>query len=192
MLQHLGCEVLVARNDAVSVAEVRAMQPAAIVLSPGPCTPREAGCSLDLVRCFGNRWPILGVCLGHQAIAAAYGGPIVRTEPVHGRASAIYHDGRGIFEGVPSPFQACRYHSLAADRAALPAQLEVCGETEHGLIMAVRHRQYRVAGVQFHPESILTQYGYTILANFLRWGGIACGGTLPSVDDELTSKDKAQ
>jgi anthranilate synthase/aminodeoxychorismate synthase-like glutamine amidotransferase len=182
--RRLGCEVVVARNDAITLADVHALAPRAVVISPGPCTPREAGCSVELIRTFGARLPILGVCLGHQAIAVAYGGTVVRSAPVHGRTTAVYHGGAGMFADVPSPFDVCRYHSLVADPTTLPSELEVIAETRCGLVMAVRHREYAVVGVQFHPESVLTQYGYLLLANFLRQNGIACREPLPSVEEE--------
>jgi len=172
-LSRLGQETVVLRNDAVTVAEVRAKRPDAIILSPGPCSPTEAGCSLAVVRELYREVPILGVCLGHQAIAAALGGAIVRAaEPRHGRASTVNHDGTGIFAGLPPRFAVGRYHSLIVAEAGLPRELQITARTEDGVIMALAHRDYPVAGVQFHPESILTEYGYEILANFLRLAGI--------------------
>ena len=169
----LGQPTQVVRNDAVDAEGVAALRPAAIVLSPGPCTPREAGCSLEVVRRLHREIPILGVCLGHQAIAAALGGRVIRAaEPVHGRASTILHDGRGIFAGLPERFAACRYHSLLVEEASLPDELEVSARTPEGLIMALRHRELPVVGVQFHPESILTDVGYDLLKNFLRLANV--------------------
>jgi anthranilate synthase/aminodeoxychorismate synthase-like glutamine amidotransferase len=167
-LRELGAEVVVRRNDAVSVEEVRRLAPGKIVLSPGPCTPAEAGICCDLIRALGAATPILGVCLGHQCIGAAYGGRIVRADRLmHGKTSPIRHDGRGLFAGLPNPFEATRYHSLLIERASLPACLEISADTAEGEIMGVRHRAHPVAGVQFHPESILTQAGKALLQNFL-------------------------
>jgi len=180
----LGCDVRVARNDTLSVAEVERLGPQAIVISPGPCTPREAGCSMQMVSRFHDRLPILGICLGHQAIITALGGRLVRCEPMHGRTSLVCHDGRGVFEGVPNPMQACRYHSLAADPSSLPNDVQVCGESD-GVIMAIRHRRFPVVGVQFHPEAVLTEFGYPLLANFLRLARIDWRQALPTMDDEL-------
>jgi anthranilate synthase component 2 len=167
-LGELGAEVNVYRNDAVTVAEIAAWQPAHIVISPGPCTPNEAGISVAAVREFAGRIPILGVCLGHQAIGQAFGGRIVRAQRVmHGKLSAVAHDGRGVFAGLPSPLTVTRYHSLAIERATLPACLEVSATSEDGEIMGVRHRELAVEGVQFHPEAILTEHGLALLRNFL-------------------------
>lgn len=170
--RRLGEQTCVVRNDATDVAAVRAMQPDAVVLSPGPCTPTEAGCSMELVRALAGQIPVLGVCLGHQAIAAALGGRIVRAPTaMHGRVSAIQHDEQGIFEGVPNPVSVCRYHSLIVDESSLPEELEVTARTDEGIVMALRHRHVLVVGVQFHPEAILTQHGFRMLANFLRMAG---------------------
>ena len=164
----LGAEVTVLRNDAIDLAGVRALQPARIVISPGPCAPAQAGVSLQLIRSFAGVVPILGVCLGHQAIGEAFGGEVVRArQVVHGKASAIRHDGRGIFAGMAQNFAAARYHSLAVARASLPDCLEVSAQTEDGEIMGLRHRSLAVEGVQFHPESVLTEAGHQLLANFL-------------------------
>ncbi len=181
----LGCAVRIVRNDAISVRDIKDMAPEAIVLSPGPCTPDQAGCSIEIVRDLHRVVPILGVCLGHQTIIAALGGPIVRCPPMHGRVSSVHHDEQGIFAGVPNPFQACRYHSLAADRDQLPEPLRVSGETDNGMVMAVRHQDYPVIGLQFHPEAILTQFGYDLLANFLRLAEIQQVASQPRIDDEL-------
>jgi anthranilate synthase/aminodeoxychorismate synthase-like glutamine amidotransferase len=167
-LGELGAEVDVRRNDAITLDEVAALRPDGVVISPGPCTPREAGISVPLIGRFAGDIPILGVCLGHQAIAAAFGGPIVRARRImHGKTSPIHHDGRGLFAGVALPFEATRYHSLVIDPRALPPVLERAAWTADDEIMGVRHRTLFVEGVQFHPESILTLEGKRILANFL-------------------------
>ncbi len=166
--RRLGQETVVHRNDAIDVGAVRAMQPQAIVLSPGPCTPNETGCCLDVVRELHAELPILGVCLGHQAIAAALGGSVVRaTEPMHGRASDIHHDGQDLFAGLPNPLRGCRYHSLVVDESSLPSCLRVSARTADGIVMAIQHRELPVVGLQFHPESILTNGGDALLAGFL-------------------------
>jgi len=167
-LGELGADPLVFRNDAVTVEEIARYAPSHIVISPGPCTPLEAGVSNDVIRRLGGAIPILGVCLGHQAIGHVYGGHIVRARrPMHGKTSLIYHDGSGVFRGVPSPFRATRYHSLVIARDSLPACLQITAETSEGEIMGVRHRQLPIEGVQFHPEAILTEHGHQILRNFL-------------------------
>jgi len=167
-LGELGAAVKVVRNDAMSVDEIDALHPQRIVISPGPCTPNEAGVSVELVRRFAGQVPILGVCLGHQAIGQAFGGRVVRAERVmHGKLSSIVHDGRGVFADVPSPFNATRYHSLAIERATLPPDLDITATADDGEIMGVRHREFAVEGVQFHPEAILTEHGRKVLANFL-------------------------
>jgi anthranilate synthase component 2 len=164
----LGEEVRVVRNDAIDLDGIAALAPARIVISPGPCTPNEAGVSVPLLRAFAGRLPILGVCLGHQAIGQAFGGRIVHAGRVmHGKTSAIHHASKGVFAGLPSPFLATRYHSLAIERASLPDCLEITAESEDGEIMGVRHRQFAIEGVQFHPESILTEHGHALLKNFL-------------------------
>jgi len=164
----LGAEVHVHRNDALTVAEIAAWQPSHLVISPGPCTPSEAGISVAAITAFAGKIPILGVCLGHQAIGQAFGGRIVRAQRVmHGKLSAVTHDGRGVFTGLPSPFSVTRYHSLAIERATLPSCLEVTATSEDGEIMGVRHRELAVEGVQFHPEAILTEHGHALLSNFL-------------------------
>jgi len=167
-LSELGAEVEVVRNDALGVGEVERLGPAGIVLSPGPGEPDDAGICVELVRACAGRIPILGVCLGHQAIGRAFGGRIVRAAELrHGKTSLIYHDGRGIFAGVESPFEAVRYHSLAVERDSLPASLRVTAQTSDGTIMGLRHRELALEGVQFHPESILTAPGKQLLRNFL-------------------------
>ena len=167
-LGELGADVHVYRNDAITVDDVARLAPSQIVVSPGPCTPNEAGISVPLIRRFAGEIPILGVCLGHQAIGQAFGGRIVRAQRVmHGKLSAVSHDGRGVFAGVPSPFSVTRYHSLAIERASLPESLEVTATSDDGEIMGVRHRKHAVEGVQFHPEAILTEHGHALLSNFL-------------------------
>jgi anthranilate synthase component 2 len=169
-LTELGAEVEVRRNDKVTLGEIEGMLPrlSQIVISPGPCTPAEAGISVDLVREFAGQAPMLGVCLGHQAIGAAFGGNVVRADEVmHGKTSLINHNDNGVFAGLPNPFVATRYHSLIVERASLPADLEVTAETSDGVIMGLRHRQFEIEGVQFHPESILTTSGKDLLANFI-------------------------
>ncbi len=164
----LGADVSVWRNDEISVADVLAARPDAIVLSPGPCTPNEAGVCLDLIRAASASTPILGVCLGHQAIGQVFGGEVVRAPlPMHGKLSRISHNARGVFRGVNGPFLATRYHSLVVDRATAPPELEITAETDDGLIMGLSHRTLPVHGVQFHPESILSDHGPLMLRNFL-------------------------
>ena len=165
----LGAELKVFRNDQISLAELEAFRPEGLVISPGPCTPQESGISLEAVAYFSGKIPILGVCLGHQCIGAAFGGAVVRAPyPVHGKMSRIDHNGREIFQNIPQPFEAVRYHSLVIERESLPQTLEVTATTADGLIMGVRHRQHPTYGVQFHPESIFTGVGRELLANFLR------------------------
>jgi anthranilate synthase component II len=164
----LGCEVVVRRNDEISLDEIAALAPEHICISPGPCTPREAGISKDVILAFGARIPILGVCLGHQCIAEAYGGKIVRAFLLmHGKASKITHNGNGLFSDLPLPLEAGRYHSLVVERRSLPTCLEITAESYDGEIMALHHREFPVHGVQFHPESVLTRDGKKILARFL-------------------------
>ena len=167
-LGELGCEVEVHRNDKISVGEIARRKPEKIVISPGPCTPREAGISIELIQRLASRFPILGVCLGHQAIGEAFGGKVVRAPKLfHGKTSEIRHDGKTVFRKLPNPFTATRYHSLIVERKSLPRELEISAETKDGIIMALRHRKYRVEGVQFHPESVLTESGKQLLKNFL-------------------------
>ncbi|HEY9461289.1 MAG TPA: aminodeoxychorismate/anthranilate synthase component II [Paralcaligenes sp.] len=164
----LGEEVKVVRNDQATVAEIAAMNPARICVSPGPCSPAEAGISIALIQYFGGKVPILGVCLGHQAIGAAYGGKVVRAHQLmHGKTSPVSHSGTDVFKGLPSPYTVTRYHSLAIERESLPDCLEITAETQDKEIMGVRHKTLPVYGVQFHPESILTEHGHTLLRNFL-------------------------
>jgi anthranilate synthase component 2 len=168
-LAELGAEVKVVRNDELSVDEVEALAPERVVISPGPCTPNEAGISLALVSRLAGKVPILGVCLGHQAIGQAFGGRVVRARRVmHGKVSRIRHDGRGVFAGIPDEFVATRYHSLAVERASLPAALRVSAQAEDGEIMGLRHAALAVEGVQFHPEALLTEHGHQLLENFLK------------------------
>jgi anthranilate synthase/aminodeoxychorismate synthase-like glutamine amidotransferase len=169
----LGCETCVVRNDAITLDEIAALRPQAIVLSPGPCTPAEAGCSVDVVRHFHREIPLLGVCLGHQAIGAAFGANIIRApQPVHGRTSQIHHDERGLFQNLPNPLTVCRYHSLIVEEALLPSELVVTARTSDGVVMALAHCELAVVGLQFHPEAVLTQSGYELLGNFLRIAGV--------------------
>lgn len=171
-LAELGAEVVVHRNDALGVDDVMAAEPNGIVISPGPCTPDEAGICCDLIRAAAGRIPVLGVCLGHQCIGQVFGGEIVRAPRLmHGKTSEIYHDGLGVFAGVPSPFTAVRYHSLVIEPSSMPACLELTARTDADEIMGVRHREYAVEGVQFHPESILTEHGKQLLANYLSTTG---------------------
>ena len=169
-LGELGWQPAVHRNDEISLAQVEEMAPSHIVISPGPCTPLEAGISNDIVRHFGGKIPILGVCLGHQCIGHTYGGKIGRSVPFHGKTSTIHHDGKTIYQGLPNPFPATRYHSLIVEAEGFPPCLEITARTAEGIIMGVRHRDYVVEGVQFHPESILTEVGHDLLANFLGFG----------------------
>ena len=170
-VRELGREPLVRRNDAMTVEDIAALAPTHIIISPGPCTPSEAGISVAAIRRFGSTVPILGVCLGHQAIGAAYGARVVRAgRPMHGKTSAVSHDGTGLFAGLPNPFTATRYHSLVLQRASLPAELRVTGTAEDGEIMGIQHRTHPVVGTQFHPESVLTEVGHRIVGRFLDGG----------------------
>jgi anthranilate synthase component II len=166
-LGELGAEVLVRRNDEVTPEEVLELHPDRIVVSPGPCTPKEAGVSVELIEKVSGQIPILGVCLGHQAIGQAFGAEIVRGEPVHGKTAKILHDGEGVYRGVQQGFEATRYHSLVIEPESLPEDLQITSRTEDGTIMGVRHRDFPVEGVQFHPESVLTRSGHELLKNFL-------------------------
>jgi para-aminobenzoate synthetase component 2 len=168
-LGEMGEEIRVFRNDQVSTGEIEQMHPERIVISPGPCTPKEAGISVELIKMFSGKIPILGVCLGHQSIVEAFGGDIVRAgRLMHGKTSMIHHDEKTIFQHLPNPFEATRYHSLIAKRETLPACLEITAETKEGEIMGIRHKEFPVEGVQFHPESILTKAGKDLLKNFLK------------------------
>ena len=194
-LVELGFETQVERNDEISVEEVRKLGPQAVILSPGPCTPKEAGICVELVRELSNKVPMLGVCLGHQAIAAAFGANIVRApEPVHGRTSLITHDGSRLFDGLPNPCRVTRYHSLVVDEASLPNCLSVTSRTSDDLIMAFEHRSLPVFGVQFHPEAVLTQSGHQLLVNFLIAAGLASAASvnLSTVGDALGSEGLAR
>jgi len=166
-VRELGHDAIVIRNDAVTLDEVERLGASHIIISPGPGTPSTAGISTAVVRRFGRATPILGVCLGHQCIGEAYGGRVVRTRPRHGQASAVRHDGTGLFAGLASPFQAARYHSLAVERSSLPSELEITAESDDGTIMALAHRTDPVVGVQFHPESVLSEHGHLLIDRFL-------------------------
>ncbi|MBM3823843.1 MAG: aminodeoxychorismate/anthranilate synthase component II [Verrucomicrobia bacterium] len=174
LVQYLGemkVELVVHRNDQITLEQIAAMKPERILISPGPCSPKEAGMSNEIIRRFGPETPLFGVCLGHQCIGHVFGGEvIVNYRMMHGKTSLIRHNGRGLFEGIPSPFTATRYHSLVIRRETLPACLEMTAETEEGEIMGVQHREYPICGVQFHPESILTEHGKTMIRNFLKMG----------------------
>jgi anthranilate synthase/aminodeoxychorismate synthase-like glutamine amidotransferase len=183
-VRELGGEAVVRRNDAVTLDEIGAMAPSHVILSPGPCTPAEAGVTTDVVRRFGATTPVLGVCLGHQAIGAAYGAAVVRAaRPMHGKTSPVTHDGTGVFAGLPSPLTAARYHSLVLAPGSLPAALRVTATADDdGAIMAVEHREHPVTGVQFHPESAASEYGYAIVDRFLR-GDRSRADALPALAD---------
>ncbi|OPX37583.1 MAG: anthranilate/aminodeoxychorismate synthase component II [Desulfobacteraceae bacterium 4484_190.1] len=172
LLQGMNQEVRVFRNDQIDVPGIEKEAPDALMISPGPCTPAQAGISVEAVRYFGPRLPVMGVCLGHQAVAGAYGGKVVRADRLmHGKTSFIFHDGRSIYKDLPNPFEAIRYHSLIVEKDSLPDCFEISSWTEEGEIMGIRHREYNVEGVQFHPESILTTEGAVIIEGFLRCGG---------------------
>ncbi|MEW6118025.1 MAG: aminodeoxychorismate/anthranilate synthase component II [Nitrospirota bacterium] len=171
-LGELGEDVRVYRNDKITLREIETLDPDRIVISPGPCTPKEAGISIDVIKHFGGKIPLLGVCLGHQSIGAAFGGEIIRAPYLmHGKTSVIHHDGKTIFHNLPNPFEATRYHSLVIRKESLPDCLEVTAWTADGIIMGVRHKEFIIEGVQFHPESILTTAGKDLLRNFLTLGG---------------------
>ncbi len=168
-LGELGQSLQVYRNNKITIAEIEKMRPERIVISPGPCTPKEAGISIEVIKYFAGKIPVLGVCLGHQSIGEAFGGDVIRAPYLmHGKTSMIHHDNKTIFSGLPNPFVATRYHSLIIKRETLPPVLEVTAWTDDGVIMGVRHKQYRIEGVQFHPESILTTVGKDLLRNFLK------------------------
>ena len=167
-LGELGCTVEVHRNDKISVEEIARRKPERIVISPGPCTPKDAGICIELIQRLAGKFPILGVCLGHQAIGEAFGGKVIRAPKLfHGKTSCISHDSKGVFHKLPDPFTATRYHSLIVERKSLPRELAITAETDDGIIMGVRHRRHKLEGVQFHPESVLTQSGKQLLQNFL-------------------------
>ncbi len=190
-LERLGQRTRVVRNDETTPGEIATLSPSAIVISPGPCTPQQAGCSIPAIRELAAQIPILGICLGHQAIGAAFGGRIVRAkEPMHGRTSEVHHAGRGIFTALPSPLVACRYHSLVVDRDSLPDELEVTAWTSDGTIMGVSHRELPLTGLQFHPESILTDSGYALLANFLRLAKRPLPEITPSIESERVAPQR--
>ncbi len=171
-LGELGQDVRVYRNDKIALKEIESLKPEKIVISPGPCTPKEAGISVDLIKQFAGKIPILGVCLGHQSIGYALGGEIIHAKKLmHGKTSMINHDGKTIFKNLPNPFEATRYHSLVIERESIPDELEISAETDDGEIMGVRHKEYIIEGVQFHPESILTKIGKDLLRNFLELKG---------------------
>ncbi len=168
-MSELGAEVKVIRNDKISLSEIKDLNPEKIVVSPGPCTPQKAGISNDVIKTFGENIPVLGVCLGHQCIGESFGGIVMGAgEIMHGKTSLIHHDGKGVFLGIPSPFMAIRYHSLVIQNETLPDELEVSAWTDNGIIMGVRHKSFPVEGIQFHPESIMTEYGKELLSNFLK------------------------
>ncbi len=170
-LSELGAEVVVVRNDKITIAEITNMKPEQIIISPGPSTPLKAGISNEVIRHFGSQLPLLGVCLGHQCVGYSYGGQIVRARKImHGKSSLIHHRGRGVFAGLPRPFSAIRYHSLAVAEEGLPACLEVTARSDDGTIMGLKHREYPVEGIQFHPESFITEMGKDLLKNFLNGG----------------------
>ena len=188
-LRLLGVPAAVVSAHTTSVADLRRLQPAALVISPGPCTPAEAGCSLEAVRAFRGWVPILGVCLGHQTIAAALGARIVRAAPMHGRTSRMLHDSVNLFAGIPSPMTACRYHSLVVDPGSLPANLTITARDEAGTIMAIADEPHAIHGVQFHPESILTRHGFRLLANFLDLTGLPHLGRFADLlDDDVAAQ----
>jgi anthranilate synthase component II len=175
-LGELGADPIVHRHDARSLDEIVEIDPDAILISPGPGTPDDAGLSNDVIRTFAGKRPVLGVCLGHQCLGQVFGGRVVRAnEVMHGKTSVIRHDGRGVFAGLPNPFEATRYHSLVVDRDSVPPELEISAETDDGTVMGLRHREYAVEGVQFHPESILTASGHDLLRNFLTMTAVHAG-----------------
>ncbi len=172
MIAPLGHDIKVFRNDGIDTAAIRALKPSKLIISPGPCTPDKAGISIEAIREFGKDIPTLGVCLGHQAIGEAYGGKVIRADRImHGKTSMIFHNGKGVFKGLPDPFEAVRYHSLIVEKGSLPDCFEITAWTEEDEIMGLRHKEHPVYGVQFHPESILTNEGEALLENFLNIGG---------------------
>ena len=194
-LGELGAEAVVHRNDEIGLQDIAALSPSRIVLSPGPCTPNEAGVCIDLVRAFGPRIPLLGICLGHQCIGQAFGGEVVRAAAVmHGKTSKIHHQGTGLFAGLPSPFQATRYHSLVVERSSLPDCLEMTAWTQRGgeveEVMGCRHRRHPIAGVQFHPESIFTDAGRDLLRNFLNMEALGLADRRAAVQEGRTGSQR--
>jgi len=184
-VRRLGSDTQTVRNDAIDAAGIRRLKPCAIILSPGPCAPQQAGCTLDVVRELAGEVPILGICLGHQAIAEAFGGRTVRAPvPVHGRTAAITHDAGRLFAGLPSPLTVCRYHSLCAEIETVPTCLKATAHSPDGVVMALEHESLPVFGVQFHPESVLTEGGYRLLANFCSLAGLSLPTALPTLNDE--------
>lgn len=191
--ERLGHATCVVRSDAIDVSGIQRMAPAAVVLSPGPCTPDEAGCSLEVVRQLAGKLPILGICLGHQAIGAALGGRVVRAStPMHGRTSDVFHEGQGVFAGIPNPIVGCRYHSLVIEPQSLPESLVMTAWTDDGTVMAVEHCRWPVVGLQFHPESILTDAGFELLAAFLRRAGLTVPQVLPRIESERQEPNDSQ
>lgn len=191
-LVELGCETRVVRNDEVTLDEIQSIGPEAILLSPGPCTPEEAGICVDTVRRFSGQIPILGVCLGHQAIGAAFGASIIRAnEPVHGRTSRIHHDGSSVFRDLPNPLIATRYHSLIVEESELPPELNVIARTGDKTPMAIAHETHLTVGTQFHPESVLTDHGHKLLASFLSMAGIRVAAKMPNAEWTPPSPDEA-
>lgn len=185
-LERLGHRTQVVRNTAIQPHEVRTLAPEALVFSPGPCSPKQAGCSLDLVREFWQELPMLGVCLGHQILAEAFGARIIRAaQPIHGRSSWIYHTGQGVFAHLPSPMQVGRYHSLIVEKDSLPECFTISAWTQEGIIMAIEHRDRPIVGLQFHPESILSEYGYEVLARWLWKAGLRVREPIPKISEEL-------
>jgi len=191
--RRLGHEATVCRHDVLDVEDVRRLRPAAIVFSPGPCAPRQAAGAIEIVREFRQTAPMLGICLGHQIIAAAYGANIVRAaEPMHGRASAIEHHGEGVFAGLQNPLTAGRYHSLIVERESLPPEIDITAWTAAGEVMAIAHRELPIVGLQFHPESILTEFGFELLAGFLRLAGLGVPTAIPSFGSEMMTSPSAR
>jgi anthranilate synthase/aminodeoxychorismate synthase-like glutamine amidotransferase len=190
-VRELGPETCVVRNDAVTVEEIRRMHPAAVILSPGPGIPQRAGICEAVVRELGAEIPILGVCLGHQAIATALGGQVVQTEPMHGRTSLVEHDGDGLYAHCENPLRVTRYHSLIVDEDSLPAALRVTARTREGIVMGISHREWPLHGVQFHPESVLTRHGHQLLANFLKRAGLTELATILSEELPVAAEDES-
>lgn len=188
----LGQQTVVLRNDAVTLEMVHQLAPDAVILSPGPCTPDQAGISLDLVRQLSDQLPMLGICLGHQVIAQALGSSIIQaSQPVHGQSSPVRHDGEGVFQGLPNPLTVCRYHSLVVDRPSIPASLQVSCWLDDDTVMGIRHREFPLVGVQFHPESVLTEGGYQLLAQFLELAGLAATSPIPLLESQQPSSTEA-